>query len=144
MSNIYTKIAELRNKIDVIKKDATNPFYGTPYADINSIEKLVEPIERAIGLTHIITSSVTEDGKQHLTLTVVDIETAEKLTSTLQIILDKQDMQKLIGGHTYGRRCLLVSFYSLEAEDDDGNTTVKEPTKKAPAKTPAGNDDGFL
>ena len=31
-------------------------------------------------------------------------------------------MQQMIAGFTYGRRGLLVAFYSLEAEDDDGNT----------------------
>ena len=143
MATIYKKIAELRSKVDVIKKDSKNPFFNSNYADINSIERLVEPIEREVGLTHTVTSSVTEDGKQHLTLTVADIETAETLTSTLQIILDKEDMQKLIGGHTYGRRGLLVSFYSLEAEDDDGNSVVEKPKKQA-KKSTTNSGGGFV
>lgn len=132
--NIYQKIADLRNMIDVIKKDTENPFFRKNYADINNIERLVEPIERQVGLTHIIKSSVTEAGDQQLTLVVVDVESGESLESTLQLILDKEDMQKLISGHTYGRRGLLVSFYSLEAEDDDGNSIVEPPKKNTSKK----------
>ena len=139
-SNIYKKIGKLRSRIDVIKKDSKNPFFNSNYADINSIERLVEPIESEVGLTHIVKSSVTEEGKQHLTLVVADVETGETLESTLEVILDKQDMQKLISGHTYGRRGLLVSFYSLEAEDDDGNSLAKKPVNKA---KPATKDKGF-
>jgi len=131
-STIYKKIGLLRNKIDGIKKDSKNPFFKSSYADINSIEKLVEPIEYEVGLTHTISSSVTENGKQHLTLTVADIDTGETLSSTLEIIIGKQDMQQLIAGHTYGRRGLLVSFYSLEAEDDDGNFASGKTGKPKP------------
>ena len=120
-STIYKKIGQLRHKIDGIKKDSKNPFFKSSYADINSIEKLVEPVEFEVGLTHTISSSVSDDGKQRLTLTVADVDTGETLESTLEIIIGKNDMQQLIAGHTYGRRGLLVSFYSLEAEDDDGN-----------------------
>ncbi len=136
---IFKKIGKLRSQIDVIKKDSKNPFYKSNYADINSIEKLVEPIESEVGLTHIITSSVTEDGRQQLTLVVADVDTGETISSTLEIILDKHDMQKLISGHTYGRRGLLVSFYSLEAEDDDGNS-IASKTKK-PAKKQSNQDN---
>ena len=136
MSNIYKKIGKLRSSIDVIKKDSKNPFYKSNYADINSIEKLVEPIEAEVGLTHIVKSSVTEDGRQHLTLIVADVDSGETLESTLEIILEKDDMQKLIAGHTYGRRGLLVSFYSLEAEDDDGNSLASKPAKKTKKSKP--------
>ena len=70
---------------------------------------------------------VTESGSQWLTLTVADVDTGETLTSTLQVILTKNDMQQLIAGHTYGRRGLLVSFYSLEALDDDGESVMNRP-----------------
>jgi len=120
-TTIYQKIGMLRSKIGTIKKDSKNPFYKSDYADINSIERLVEPIEEEVGLTHFLTSSVLDNGEQLLTLTVVDIYSGEKLTSSLKLILSKNDMQQLISGHTYGRRGLLVSFYSLEASDDDGN-----------------------
>ncbi len=142
MASIYKKIGQLRNKIDAIKKDKKNPFYSSNYSDINSIEKVVEPIEAEVGLTHIITSSVTPEGAQQLTLVVADTETGETLESTLQIILDKSDMQKLIAGHTYGRRGLLVSFYSLEAEDDDGNSLI--PKAKKPKSTVTNDNDDFL
>ena len=134
-STIYKKIGLLRNKVDSIKKDSKNPFFKSNYADINSIEKLVEPIEFEVGLTHTISSSVAENGNQHLTLTVADVETGETLTSTLEIILAKQDMQQLIAGHTYGRRGLLVSFYSLESEDDDGNTVSGKQVQKPVTKS---------
>ena len=121
-NTIYKKIGSLRNKIDAVKKSNNNPFFKSKYADINTIERIVEPIEYEVGLTHFITSTVAEDGSQLLTLTVADVESGETLTSTLKVILAKNDMQQLISGHTYGRRGLLVSFYSLESEDDDGNS----------------------
>ena len=138
-STIYAKIGKLRNKIDNIKKDAKNPFFKSKYADINSIERIVEPIENEVGLTHIITSSVI-DGKQHLTLIVADVDSGETLSSTLEIILSKNDMQQLISGHTYGRRGLLVSFYSLEAEDDDGNIVSGNSAPKSSPKPKSNND----
>lgn len=143
-NTIYKKIGLLRNKIDGIKKDSKNPFFKSNYADINSIERLVEPVEFEVGLTHTISSSVV-DGKQRLTLTVADVDTGETLDSTLEIIIGKQDMQQLIAGHTYGRRGLLVSFYSLEAEDDDGNyasgKTNKAPTSNSKPKATQSSDD---
>ena len=135
MNDIYKKIGLLRNRIDVVRKSEKNPFFKSNYASINSIEALVEPIENEVGLTHFIKSSV-DNGVQFLTLVVADIETGDTLESTLQLILPKNDMQQLIAGHTYGRRGLLVSFYSLEAIDDDGNAVAQQPKpmSKAAAK----------
>ena len=61
---------------------------------------------------------------------IYDVETGEVVISSLKLP-EINDPQKLGSCCTYFRRYSLQGLLSLQAIDDDANSTIKQPTKKA-------------
>lgn len=117
MSNIFKKISEAKKKFGLIRKDGVNPHFKSKYATIDNVIAVIDPVLEEVGLTYYITQTKEMSSK----LFVVDIESGEKVESESPLLLGKQDMQQLGSAYTYNRRYLLVTFFGLEQEDDDGN-----------------------
>lgn len=136
MSNIFKKISEAKKKFGSIRKDGINPHFKSKYATIDNVIAVIDPVLEEVGLTYYITQTREMSSK----LFVVDIESGEKVESESPILLGKQDMQQLGSAYTYNRRYLLVTFFGLEQEDDDGNKasgyTQKPQQKQEPKPQP--------
>lgn len=134
----YTKLLEVQKKLKPIIKDATNPFFKSKYADINSVLAEVRPILSECGV--IVTQPIVSlDNKDVLMTHIINAETGESMIQSSIRIPDIQDVQKLGAAITYLRRYALVAALSLEQEDDDGNTaSAPKPsnTKTVQTKTP--------
>lgn len=139
MKEFLAKFAKAKKEIGgVVKKNASNPYFKSMYADLNAHLDLVEPVLERHGL--LLLQPVLED----LVITkVIDIESANEITSMLKIP-QLDDMQKVGGAITYARRYTLSALFALKAEDDDGETAVgrteKEVVKKAAPKAEEGDD----
>lgn len=120
-----TKLFEFQTRVGAIKKDSTNPYYKSKYADINSLLDTVKPLLNEIGLT-VIQPLEVRDGKNVLATKVMD--GSEVLIESAIIIPDNPDPQKIGSAITYYRRYSLQALLLLEAEDDDANSAI--PTKK--------------
>ena len=126
----YTKLLEVQKKLKPIIKDATNPFFKSKYADINSVLAEVRPILTECGVVVMQPTRVSTDGRNVLMTYLVNAETGEQLGEASMLLPDIQDVQKLGAAITYLRRYELVSILALEQEDDDGNSTSSH--KEAP------------
>ena len=126
-----TKLFEFQTRVGAIKKDSTNPYYKSKYADINSLLETVKPLLNEIGLT-VIQPLEVRDGKNVLATKVMD--GSEVLIESAIIIPDNPDPQKIGSAITYYRRYSLQALLLLEAEDDDANSAI--PAKKVELKKP--------
>lgn len=126
--SIYAKIYEAKKEIGKISKDSTNPFYKSKYFDINQLLEHVEPILQKNGL--LVLQPII---KNIVTTEIIDIESGEKVSSELELT-NQNDPQKRGSEITYYRRYTLGSLLGLQAEDDDGNSTVKKETKPSITK----------
>jgi len=123
--NIYQKLDLFREKVGVVKKDAQNPFYKSNYSTLESVIETITPTLKEVGLGFIQIPKPKE-----LTTIIYDSESLEQIEGSIELILEKPDMQKLGSAITYARRYALVTMFGLEQEDDDGNKTIEKPETK--------------
>ena len=116
-------------------KDASNPFFKSKYADLNSIREACMPSLQLNGIS-LIQPTVTIDGKNYVE-TILLHESGEWMSCETEIVFSKQgDAQAQGSGITYARRYGMQSFLNVGADDDDGNT-ASQPAKVQPQKNEA-------
>ena len=124
MKQISTALLKAQSEMSNPKKGATNPFFKSKYADLNSIREAVIPILNANGIS-VLQPIVHIDGKNFVK-TILLHESGENLESLTEIIYNKiNDAQAQGSGISYARRYSLQSFVCVGADDDDGQKAVQ-------------------
>jgi hypothetical protein len=119
---IYKKMHLAKQEIGKAQKKATNPRFNSNYVDINGALDAIEPILYKHGL--LLIQPITDN---HVCSVIIDVDSGERLESVLRLP-DLQDAQKVGSAITYYRRYTLLSLFSMQTEDDDGNK-ASEPQK---------------
>lgn len=124
MKNIATALLKAQSEMSNPKKGATNPFFKSKYADLNSIREAVIPTLNANDVI-VLQPIVHLDGKNFVK-TILLHSSGEQLESLTEIIYNKQnDAQAQGSGISYARRYALQSFVCIGADDDDGQKAVQ-------------------
>lgn len=124
MKQIATALLKAQSEMSNPKKGATNPFFKSKYADLNSIREAVIPTLNANGIT-VLQPIVHLDSKNFVK-TMLLHESGEFLESLTEIIYNKaNDAQAQGSGISYARRYALQSFVCVGADDDDGQKAVQ-------------------
>jgi hypothetical protein len=106
-----------------VKKDAANPFHKSKYASLGAHLELSEPVLFKHGLLMLPTGNIINN--QHvLVATLHHPESGQWLKSYLPLPNPKGDSQGIGASLTYMRRYAINSMFSLNAEDDDGETAA--------------------
>jgi hypothetical protein len=124
--NIYQKLNNFRVAVGAIRKDKTNPYHKSKYADINAVLAVItEPLSQA-GLVDVDTTRIDENGNMYLITRIVNIDNPNEFIEieTPLLLKDKNNPQALGSALTYGRRYNRVTLLGLEQEDDDGNNAA--------------------
>jgi hypothetical protein len=121
------KILAIQNEIGVLSKTETNPFYKSKYMDINGLLKELVPLLGKHEVT-VLQPLSNIDGKPALG-TIVSVD-GQVVTENYIPLPDLQDPQKMGAAITYYRRYALQSMFLLQAEDDDGNSTIPKDKQK--------------
>lgn len=137
MKQIAIALLKAQTEMSNPKKGATNPFFKSKYADLNSIREAVIPVLNSNGIT-VLQPIIHLDGKNFVK-TMLLHESGESIDSLTEIIYNKvNDAQAQGSGISYARRYSLQSFVCIGADDDDGQKAVqakpnatKEIIKKA-------------
>lgn len=104
-----------------VKKDSANPFHKSKYASLGAHLDLCEPVLFKHGLLMLPTGNIINS--QHvLVATLHHPESGQWLKSYLPLHNPKGDSQGVGASLTYMRRYAINSMFSLNAEDDDGET----------------------
>lgn len=125
--SIYTKLFEIQCLELFLTKDGVNPHFKNKYSTLNNALRLLKPelIKHNLLLSFI---SRVENGKDTLTLKVVDVKNFSSVESTVTIDSSKGPQQS--GSQiTYFKRYLLESIFVLPVTDqteDDGESADKE------------------
>jgi hypothetical protein len=127
-------------EVGTIRKDSTNPFFGSKYASLSTILSQVLPVLTKHGLTIIQLPSGTG-----LTTTLAHTS-GQFISQTMDLMPVKADPQAQGSAITYARRYAVSAVLSLNVdEDDDGNAatapaTAPAPKRTAPQAVPQGDD----
>lgn len=119
-SELYKKLALVQKEMKPVKKDSENPHFHNKYFDINSLLGELKPLLNKVGLV-VLQPLCDLGGMAAIQTIIADPETGETLESTVPLP-PTTDAQKMGGAISYLRRYALTSLFSLEGEDDDGNT----------------------
>lgn len=117
-------------------KGASNPFFKSSYADLNSIREASIPVLNKQGIA-VLQPTVYQDGKAFVETTLLH-ESGEFLASLTEIVCSKiNDPQAHGSGVSYARRYGLQAFLNIGAVDDDAEGAMGrgKPAKAASAKT---------
>ena len=114
-------------------KSATNPFFKSKYADINSVREACIPALNENGIC-AMQPTIEINGKPFVKTLLIH-ESGEWIAGYTEIICGKQnDAQSHGSGLSYARRYGLQSMVNLGSEDDDANIASK-PQAQAPKAT---------
>jgi len=149
-------LAKAQGEMAAAKKDSTNPFYHSRYADLAQI---VEAIRKPLSDNGLAISQLVQpDAEAAVIETILMHQSGEWLSSIIQLKPVKTDPQGIGSALTYARRYALGAIVGLATEEDDDAESAmgrdglksepKEPKPKptkvssAPQKTPPGASSG--
>lgn len=128
ITKISAALLKAQSKMGAAKKDSSNPFFKSKYADLNSVREACIPLLNENGIT-AIQPMVNKDGKNFIN-TILLHESGEFLSGLTEIVYkDQGNAQAQGSGITYARRYGLQSFVNIGSEDDDGNKASGQSSK---------------
>jgi hypothetical protein len=135
ISKLASALCKAQAKIEAAKKDTSNPFFKSKYADLASVwDAIRKPL--ADNELSILQEPSTNGARVIVTTTLVH-SSGEYVRSSLELPVTKQDPQGFGSAITYGRRYGLQSITGVAPEDDDGNAASgghKSPSPSATAR----------
>lgn len=126
-SPLKAAICEFKKKAITIKKETTNPFFKSKYADLATILDAIEVEAANCGI--VIVSGLVVGDTTVLQTTLSHKDSAETIISTFPVIGTKP--QEIGSSISYARRYNIQSLLNLAAEDDDGNAANAAEGAKA-------------
>ena len=136
IKNLAPALLAAQKEMGDATKGASNPFFKSTYADLNSVREAVLPALHKNGFS-VLQPTVELNGKNYVE-TVLLHETGEFISRLTEIKNTKGDAQSEGSGISYARRYGLQSLTCTGAVDDDGNIAsgkVNESTMKRDNKT---------
>jgi len=130
-------IVRAQVKLMPAKKDATNPFFHSKYADLSSVWTALLPFRNE---EIAITQSPMESPDGHILLeTQLTHSSGQWMRSCLKMRVAKDDPQGAGSALTYARRYALGCMTGLVTEeDDDGNSASIKHSAQIDAAAPRG------
>ena len=136
ISELAKALSSFQGKMTAVKKDATNPFYKSKYATLDTIWETIRKPLSENGLSVAQTMNLTSDSKSVLETTLYHTS-GEWIGGTQLVNPVKDDPQSLGSAISYARRYSISALLGIVAdEDDDANVATKPDKPKAEAKSP--------
>ncbi len=147
IAELATALSEFQYALEGAKKDSSNPFFKSKYADLQSCQEAIREPLHANGLAVTQTTKVISTGA--VLVTTLMHSSGQWIKGELPIMCAKErDAQAQGSAITYARRYALSAITGLYQTDDDGESsqnrqkqdapkTAVPPKATAPAKPPA-------
>lgn len=136
---MYQDLIDLQSDLPKLKKDATNPFFKSKYASLDTITEQVFPVLQKHNFTFVALPSANQLGEPTLKY-FLQHTSGESLAGEMKLLLKAEDPQAQGSAITYARRYALCALLGLVAdEDDDGNAST-QVEKKTPQTSDTASD----
>lgn len=138
IAQLSDALAKAQAIMEPASKNATNPHFGSNFADLSEVWRVVRAAFAPHGLS-VVQLPETRPESNVLTLTTILMHASgEWLSSTMAVMTEKQTAQGVGSGLTYARRYALAALCGVAAEtDDDGNAASGGGNGQKPQATPA-------
>lgn len=131
IKNLSVALLKAQKNIGAATKGSKNPFFKSTYADLGSVMEACKDALNNEGISVLQPVTSTEQGDY--VETILLHESGEHISSSMKLVLSKQDMQSYGSAVSYARRYSLQSLVFIPAEDDDGEKSMTRA--KPPAST---------
>ena len=138
-NSIYQAILQFQKNSGAVIMSAVNPRFKSKYASLTDIQKAIRKPLADAGL--VIVHQLGENNT--MTSSLVHAETGQSISSTYNLIVQRNDMQALGSAITYAKRYAVAALLDIITdEDDDGNKAVDSMQgNRSPSKYGDGDDD---
>ena len=124
IDKLAAALAKAQSELEGAKKESTNPFFKSSYADLHAVIKSAFPYLSKYGLSvsqgnEIIPNAIC------VTTTLMHAS-GQWLRSKVKLPLSKVDAQGVGAAITYGRRYGLSAIVGIAQYDDDANSIRKQ------------------
>jgi len=116
-------LAKAQSELEGAKKESTNPFFKSSYADLHAVIKSAFPHLSKHGLS-VSQGNEIVPGAICVTTTLMH-SSGQWLRSKVKLPLSKVDAQGVGAAITYGRRYGLSAIVGIAQYDDDANSIRK-------------------
>lgn len=127
IKDIAQAMCKAQATISGARKDSTNPFFKSNYADLGSVTEAIRESATANGLSYTQGNIPSENGIT--VVTTVMHSSGQWLRGFLFLPSTKVDPQQFGSAMTYARRYGLAAAFGVVQEDDDGNSASKNTTQ---------------
>jgi len=135
IKELATALSKVQGELTYAKKDSSNPFFKSRYADLESVWDACRSLMAANGLSVIQMPGNYFEGRMWL-VTRLCHNSGEWIEQEMSVPVQKADAQGAGSALTYMRRYALAAFIGVVQADDDGNAASQQtkPTLKPVAK----------
>lgn len=124
IDELAAALAKAQGQMTGAKKDSTNPFFKSKYADLAAVVEAIRIPFASNGLAYTQAPAAV-DGEWISMETMLMHSSGQWISSTLLVPVSKHDAQGYGSALTYSRRYGLQAIAGVPAEDDDGNDAVR-------------------
>ena len=123
-NKILPALLKVKSELKAVNKGADNPFFKSKYATLNGHLEEAEPLLSKNGLMVLQPINMTDSGSAYVETVIIHAESGQFVSSSMPLVVIKEDMQQLGAAATYARRFTLSALLSMQAEDLDGEDAV--------------------
>ena len=129
IKNLSIALAKFQGEVTNPSNTATNPFFKSKYAPLETVLNTVRPILSKHGLS-VIQAPSTEESNITITTMLVH-ESGEYIEfPALSLKMDKVTAQGAGSSITYARRYALSAILGISSEDDDDGNIAEKQSKE--------------
>lgn len=133
LNELGAALAKSQGQIEGAKKDSSNPFFKSKYADLASVWDACRAQLSGNGLSVTQCPEESENGVAIETMLLHS--SGQWIKSRYTMPVSKIDAQAVGSAITYARRYALAAIVGIAPEDDDGNSATKaKPEEKTKSK----------
>ena len=119
VKDLFTALSKFQGEISGVKKDATNPHFGSHYASLESVCDAVNPLLSKHGLC------LTQLPNGEHVHSILGHVSGQWISCATPIRATKPDAQGMGSAITYARRYAAMALLGIAPEDDDGEAAGK-------------------
>lgn len=142
--DLFAALAKAQGEMGAAKKDATNPFFKSHYADLASIWRCCQEVLPRHGLAVLQIPQMMDVAETMVLETVITHASGQWISGHYKIKPIKDDPQGWGSAMSYARRYSLAAMLSIVTEDDDGEGAMgREHHKYGTSSGSVGNNGAF-
>lgn len=123
ISKLAGALSKAQGMLNAAKKDSSNPFFKSKYADLESVW---DACREALSMNELAIVQCPCIQEQQVCLeTILTHSSGEWIKSTMPLLLTKQDPQTMGSALTYARRYALAAMVGIVQSDDDGERAMQ-------------------